>query len=292
MYPPARRGEGMGLVLTGSLVGAMGGPVLVSSAQGISGALNVEPLAMPWLMVPAVIVPSMALVFLVRPDPKEIAANLPKYYPGYVPAPPRAPAGVAAGGGFRAFVAHYPKRVAFACSFAVQGNMTMMMAMTAIALSHHGHALPAISLAVVALHVIGMYGLSLPMGRLTDRFGRRNVMLAGLLIQLVSSVLVAVTPEYWTITAGTFLVGLGWSCINVAAAALIADTTSPQERGRAVGTNDTFSSAAAIALPLLAGPFVALYGLWVLAVITVAALAAPTVMLLRLREPSPGRYAE
>ncbi|MCL4369201.1 MAG: hypothetical protein M1337_08590, partial [Actinobacteria bacterium] len=41
-------------------------------------------------------------------------------------------------------------------------------------------------------------------------------------------------------------VGLGWSCINVASTAVIADTTQPHERGRAVGTIDVFASGAAI----------------------------------------------
>src|SRR5262249_62202540 len=56
--------------------------------------------------------------------------------------------------------------------------MSMIMAMTSLALTHAGHALPAISFAV-AMHVIGMFGLSLPLGHLADRLGRRHVMLGG-----------------------------------------------------------------------------------------------------------------
>ena len=65
---------------------------------------------------------------------------------------------------------HYPVRVALSTSFALQGTMAMVMAMTSLALAHHGYALPAVSLAV-AIHVVGMYGLSLPLGYLTDRLG-------------------------------------------------------------------------------------------------------------------------
>src|SRR3712207_7831192 len=43
------------------------------------------------------------------------------------------------------------------------------------------HDLPAISVSV-SIHVIGMFGFSLPLGQLTDRLGRRNVMLIGLVI--------------------------------------------------------------------------------------------------------------
>lgn len=289
MYPPARRAEGVGFVLTGSLLGALGGPVLVSGAQLIARAQGLDSIALTWFLVPVVILPSMALVFLVRPDPKEIAANLGSYYPGYVPAAPRV--GRVAPVAFREFISRMPTRTAFVASFAVHGNMSMMMAMTSLALAHHGHELAAISLSV-ALHVIGMFGFSLPIGRLTDGLGRRKVMLGGLLIAFLGSLLVPMTAMYWTITAGTFLVGLGWSCVNVAASALIADTTDPDVRGRAIGTNDTFSGASSIVLPLLAGPIVAFVGLPALTVVSLVLMLPPLVLLLRLREPRPGRYLE
>ena len=80
--------------------------------------------------------------------------------------------------GFRYFVRQYPLLTAFTTNFAVQGTMAMMMAMTAYTLDVHGHALPMISFAV-ALHVMGMFGLSLPLGKLSDRYGRRPLMMAG-----------------------------------------------------------------------------------------------------------------
>jgi MFS family permease len=292
MYPPSRRAEGLGFVLTGSLVGALGAPFLVRLAQSLGPAYEVDPMAVAWFLVPVVILPSMLLVRLVRPDPKDIAANLEHYYPGYVPAAPlTGAAGIAAEGtGFRAFTAHFPKRVAFVTTFAVQGNMNMMMAMTALALHHHDHGITAISVSV-AIHVIGMFGFSLPLGRLTDRIGRRNAMLAGVVVAFAGSALVPLSSAYALITAGTFLVGVGWSFVNVAASALISDTTTPLARGRAIGANDTFSGAAAIAMPLIAGPLVAGFGLSVLVLVSAALMAPALALLLRLREPRPGHYA-
>ena len=46
--------------------------------------------------------------------------------------------------------------------------------------------------------------------------------------------------DYAIITIGGLLVGVGWSCINVASTALLSDTTTAGERGRAVGTSDAF----------------------------------------------------
>jgi MFS family permease len=57
MYPPNQRARALGLVLTGSLVGALGGPLLITTAQNLSGSLGLDPLALTWILVPAVILP-------------------------------------------------------------------------------------------------------------------------------------------------------------------------------------------------------------------------------------------
>lgn len=290
MYPPSRRAEGLGYVLTGSLVGAFAGPVVISTAQLISPELGLAPLATPWLIVPAALIPTLVLISFMRPDPKDIAANLARYYPDYKPLMPSAsvkPGNI----GIGAFLRHYPKRVAFVASFAAQGNMTMIMAMTSLALAHHGHALPSISISV-SIHVLGMFAFSMPLGKLADALGRRSMLVAGTVITILGTLLVPTSPEYVVITLGTFLVGLGWSCVNVAATAVIADTTQPQERGRAIGTNDALASASAIVLPLLAGPLVDIFGLNSIGVLGVLLMLAPLPLLIRLREPSPGKYED
>src|SRR5262245_46554655 len=288
MYPPDRRAEGLGYVLMGSLVGALGGPLLITLAAAWSPRLGLDPLALSWWLVPMVLLPSLGFVRLLRPDPKAIAANLPVYYPddpGASPPPPGPDARV----GVRRLLRCHPQRVACITSFALHGNMSMIMAMTALALTHAGHALPAISFAV-AMHVIGMFGLSLPLGRLADRLGRRHVMLGGIIAAGAGSVGVSLSSAYWVVTAGTFLVGLGWSAMNVAVVALFADTTPPQERGRLLGVNDALTATASIGLPLLAGPLVARAGLESLAVASVGLLFVPLIFLLGLHEPSPGTY--
>src|SRR5262245_6139826 len=82
MYPPHRRAQGLGFVLTGSLLGALGAPVLITAAQTWSGPLGLDPLALTWILIPAVILPGIGLVLAIHPDPKEIAADLGRYHPG------------------------------------------------------------------------------------------------------------------------------------------------------------------------------------------------------------------
>ena len=290
MFPPARRAEGIGYLLTGSLIGTFGGTGLVSLATALSPRLDLDPAALAWFMAPAVFLPAAFFIAFLRPDPKEIATNLIRYYPNYRPTAQQRAFEDAGPQGIRAFVKDYPKRTAFVSYFMVQGNMSMMMAMTSVVLDHHGHGLPAISLAV-AIHVVGMFGFSLPFGKMSDRIGRRMVMLLGVLMAGGGSLVVVATPDYWPVVFGVFLVGLGWSAVGVAATALIADRCSPAERGRAIGANDTFGGAASIAMPLSAGPLAAAFGLPVVGVFGMAVMLLPLLLLLRLQETSPGSYA-
>ena len=289
MYPPNRRAEGLGIVLTGSLVGALASPLLIKASEIIASDVGIEPIALAWFFIPIVVVLSMFLVIQVRPDPKDIASRLGDYYPDYTP--PAAPQQASGKVGILHFMRHYPKLTAFITMFAAQGNMNMMMAMTSLALNHHGHTLSAISVSV-AIHVMGMFGFSLPLGWLADRVGRRNVMLLGLVLASAGSWLVVATPAYAVITAGTFFVGLGWSCVNIAATALYADTTNPAERGRVIGANDTFTAAAAISMPLVGGVVVEYLGLPMLGIIGMSLMVPPLVLLLRLREPIPGVFED
>jgi len=289
MYPPSRRAEGLGLVLTGSLVGALIGPILIKISELIADDVGLEAIALAWFFVPIAVVASLIMVLKVRPDPKDIASNLVDYYPDYTPPEiPQRPSGKV---GIFYFLNHYPKLTAFVSMFSVQGNMNMMMTMTSLALRRHDYSLSAISVSV-AIHVMGMFGFSLPIGKLADRVGRRNVMLLGLVLASAGSWLVVATPDYVLITTGTFLVGLGWSCVNIAATALYADTTSPDERGRVIGANDTFTAAAAISMPLVGGVVVEYLGMPVLGFLGMALMFPPLLFLLRLREPSPGVYED
>ncbi|MDE2900388.1 MAG: MFS transporter [Chloroflexota bacterium] len=287
MYPPNRRAEGLGLVLTGSLVGAVFGPILIRASELVAPGFDMEPIALAWFFVPVAVLGSITLIMQVRPDPKEIASNLQAYYPDYVPPP--AVQGTPEKVSIVTFIKEYPKLTAFITMFSVQGNMNMMMAMTSLALKEHGFALSAISLSV-AIHVIGMFGFSIPIGKLGDRIGRRNTMLLGVLVAAMGTWLIVATPHYWIITFGTFLVGLGWSGGNISATALYADTTPPAARGRVIGANDTFTASASIGMPIVGGVVIQTLGLQALGFFGMALMVPALFYLLRLRERYPGSY--
>ena len=140
---------------------------------------------------------------------------------------------------------------------------------------------------------IGVYGLTqgvfqVPFGILSDRFGRKPVIAAGLLIFALGSVVAALADGIWGIVAGRALQGLG--AVAAAVMALASDLTGEAHRTKAMACIGA-SIGAAFALALVLGPAVAgaagVSGLfW-----TTAALAVLAVALLCLGVPDPPRMA-
>ncbi len=291
MYPPARRAEGLGYVLTGSVAGAFVAPLLVSAAEWIGAATGGEPLALAWFLVPVALVPASVLTMMVRPDPKTIAANLKTYWPGYEPSSSAARASekTVQKRGMMAALMDPPKQVAYASYAAAQGTMSMMMVMTPLVMHHSGVNLSGISLSV-SLHVIGMFVFSIALGRLADRIGRKPLLWAGLLTAALGSALVPVTHLYWIITLGLFLVGVGWSAVNVASTTILGDTSAPEERGRVVGVNDALAGIWGIVTPLAGGLIADRSGLMAVGLVGAITVALPLLLLGRLREAQPGEY--
>jgi MFS family permease len=276
MFLPHHRAQALGYIAMGSMVGLVVSPLVVTFAETLSRRIGQDPLALPWFMLPLLIISGMVLISFVRPDPKEIGTRLEEYYPGYK-APPKP---LTAPPAFRAarLFATSDLRLAIVANCAVQGNMSIVMVLTSLVLSHHGHSLSAIAFSHM-FHSCGMFGFTIPLGRLCDRIGNKNVMVPGVAISLVGAGIVAFTGFFWTVTLGTFLVGIGWAAANVAATALIADQFPTQERGRAIGVSESFAGGTAVAVALVTGPLIEWSGLPATGLIAVLMTLPPLMML-------------
>jgi MFS family permease len=284
MFPPHLRAQALGYVALGSLVGLTLSPALVGAAEIVAPRTGDAPLGLPWLMLPALIVPGMVLVSFVGPDPKEIGMRLEHYYPGYVP-PPRAAAARSSAFSPLDLLRRAPTRLAIASNCAATGNMSIVMVLTSLVLAHHGHSLTAIAFSHF-FHTAGMFAFTIPLGKLADRFGREPVMFPGVATTLVGAILVTFTDAFWSITLGTFLVGVGWAAANVAATALLADQVETTERGRAIGVNDSFAGAISVVLGLATGPLIEWSGLPAAGLAAVLVATVPLLML-ATRRASP-----
>jgi MFS family permease len=103
-------------------------------------------------------------------------------------------------------------------------------------------------------------------------------MYPGVAITLIGAALVAFTTPFWSVTLGTFLVGLGWAAANIAATAAIADYAATEERGRAIGVADSFAGAINVLVALVTGPMVEWFGLPMAGLTAVVIAAIPLVM--------------
>ncbi len=254
MFPPQLRAMALGFVATGSIIGLLISPVLMWISEVIARRNGLEPLALPWLMVPTLILVGMVLVTWVQPDPKEIGTNLARYYPDCALVPePRPGQGMAFGA--RTLLSRRGARLAIISNCAGQGNMSIVMVLTSLVLAHHGHSLTAIAFSHM-FHSAGMFAFTIPLGRVADRIGREQVMYPGVATTLVGALFVTFGAEFWSVTLGTFLVGLGWSAANVASTALIADLVPTAERGRAIGVSDSGAGIMTVAAAAVTGPLV------------------------------------
>lgn len=109
---------------------------------------------------------------------------------------------------------------------------------------------------------LGAYGLTqavmqIPLGMASDRYGRRPVIVFGMLLFVAGGVICALTNDVNWVTVGRVIQGLG--AVSAAITAWIADATRPEVRTRAmamVGGSIGLSFALSLVLsPLLVGEF-------------------------------------
>jgi MFS family permease len=117
----------------------------------------------------------------------------------------------------------------------------------------------AISL-VIAMHTLGMYGLSPLTGYLIDRFGRLRMLLVGTLILASAALLAPLATTEIVLVVALFLLGLGWNFGYVSGASLLADALKGRELARVQGVNDALVFFAAGIGTLSAGPLFATGG--------------------------------
>lgn len=229
--PPALRGRAISNVVLGGTVGAIMGPLLVGPMGVLSLRLGVPELTGAYAASAGMFVLAIGVVFaLLRPDPRDVGRQL-VLDAGEAEADTRVarPLGV---------ILRQPAVIA-AVSAMVFGQvvMVMLMVITALHMTHHGHALGSVS-AVISSHTLGMYAFSVVSGRLTDRWGRAPVIVTGAATLVLACALAPLSPQVVPLAVALFLLGLGWNFCFVGGSSLLSDQLSSAERSRTQGVND------------------------------------------------------
>ncbi len=146
-------------------------------------------------------------------------------------------------------------------------------------LTTYGSQLSGATPALIGM-AIGIYGLAqalcqIPLGFLSDRWGRLPIIVTGLLLFALGSGVAALSDSIWGILAGRALQGAG--AISAAVMALLSDLTREQHRTKAMAViGMSFGVTFAIAMvsgPILARHFGLSFLFWGIAVLALLAIA-------------------
>lgn len=122
-----------------------------------------------------------------------------------------------------------------------------------------GTSLIEIGLIIASRSVVMMF-LAVPFGLLSDRKGRRNLVLVGLLIITGSAFLLAFATTSIHVLAAFMVFGVGWAAFEPSISALVVDESDPTRIARSYGTFATFLQGGFSLGPVLAGVLMMTFG--------------------------------
>jgi MFS family permease len=233
LAPEQSRARSLSYVVWATTVGAVVGPNLTGFSGDVSRWLGIPELTGPFLIAAVgMLAAAVVIAIWLRPDPLLVAREV----AGVEDADP---GGTSWRRARAALTSNRPLLAAVVGLASAHAVMVSVMIMTPLHMEHGGADLSVIGF-VISAHVIGMFAFAPVMGWLADRWGRPTMLFLGAGLQLVSLLLAGGSPEgsSWQITAGLFLLGLGWSSATVAASALIADLTPLEARTDVQGIAD------------------------------------------------------
>jgi EmrB/QacA subfamily drug resistance transporter len=108
---------------------------------------------------------------------------------------------------------------------------------------------------IVTAYLLTATALAPLYGKLSDIYGRRPVIFAGILIFLAGSVVSAIAPSMLVLILGRALQGMGGGGLFALAQTIIGDLVPPRERARYASWISVTWATASIAGPLLGGFF-------------------------------------
>ncbi|MEU8333778.1 MFS transporter [Micromonospora sp. NPDC048839] len=309
---PARRGRQLSLIVWATTIGAVAAPNFAALADRVTSGWGLPALAGPFAFsAAAFVLAAVVLLGLLRPDPlltarrlaaadapfagpppatdapaTTVAAETP---PAVAPVKVRAPRAAGMRTAWSVVRGRPAARLGIAAVAVGHLVMVAVMAMTPVRLgeSHADADVLRLVGIVLSLHIAGMYAFSPVVGWLTDRLGRRAVILGGVGL-LLAACAVAGTAGHHTprLSVGLALLGLGWSGTMVAGSTLLSESVPADVRPSVQGFCDLIMGLAGAAAAVVSGFVMQLAGYPVLTLL--AAVAAVPLVALALRPVPTG----
>ncbi|NIV29229.1 MAG: MFS transporter, partial [Anaerolineae bacterium] len=139
--------------------------------------------------------------------------------------------------------------------------------------------------------VVGVYGIfsvagQMGLGQLSDKWGRKPLIIAGLIPNILFFGGLAVLSDYYIMMVVAAIAGLGTALFNPAANAFYLDITAEEHRSRIIGVKGSFLSLGGVLGPLavaaVAGLMAPQHVFWIASGLVLAALILGIIF---LREP-------
>ncbi|WP_404487885.1 multidrug effflux MFS transporter [Pseudomonas sp. HT11] len=180
--------------------------------------------------------------------------------------------------------------------------LTVLIGLPRITLDMHLPALPAMAddfhasdsqlQLTLTLYALGSAISLLVSGPLTDRFGRRPVLLSGLLVYAVATVACALADSIGVLIVARLFQALGGCCTTVIGRVIVRDYFDRHEQARLLGLISMAMAISPMAAPVLGSvmlPFIHWRGLFI--VLAVIGVTLCLVVLRRLPETRPPEVA-
>jgi len=113
---------------------------------------------------------------------------------------------------------------------------------------------------VILSYLLTTTSTLLIMGKLSDWLGRRQLYITGFVIFVIGSLLCGLSWSLWSLVTFRVVQGLGASMLFAISPAIISDTFSPNERGRALGITGAVVAAGSSAGPVIGGLLLGHFG--------------------------------
>lgn len=161
----------------------------------------------------------------------------------------------------------------------------------------HARSLSGGDNAILVGLAMGMYGLTqaigqIPFGIASDRYGRKRIIIIGLLLFIAGSLLAAIDTHVLWVIIGRAVQGAG--AVSAAVTALIADSTRDEHRTKAmalVGASIGLTYAASlVAAPVLYAS-IGMSGMFLLVAVLAAAAIAVVIFVVPEAPPRPPEHA-
>jgi MFS family permease len=242
---PNERAQAMSLLMFGSTFGAVLSLVLIEPLRTLAARVGLEEFSGPYLFAVALLIIALLNTGLrLHPDPLKVAGGVSSTAKRF-----QLP-----NVGHAIHVVRQSRLATLGLTSMIvsQTAMVAVMTMTPIHMKEHGH--DKVSSLVIALHVVGMYGFAPIVGRLSDRWGRLQVVLAGATVMVFATITSAAAGARPAVLfIGLFLLGVGWSGAMISGTALVTDNVPASEKVGVQGSADLLMSLSGGSAAFLSG---------------------------------------